>query len=511
MKALIISMLSCLGILFFVNGMAADILYDDFSQTHLDKDRWWPREYVREVIDGKLVIKLGNSSGMGAEMFPGMFLNELPIRNPEEITAIEVTTTLIEARVDSSPGTGSLARIAGYFYNINETGGATGDILAIVSMGDRGSGLEAFWQVFETTTDDSDAWTTIATGSLIIPGGLEYGVPYKLKLSYSQLESGEGQFIFEASDQIDTYTGPMVKRDPVKAFKGLSQLILAENSQNDGFIHVEFDDVIVNNSTQIYDDFSAPLDLGKWKNLEWIRRQDLDLGGLKVGNQRSDSSGSARTYITANPDTSYIEAKARVSSDSVFSPGGWGVARLRGTFYNAERGPGSGLEYNGFQGDVIFFLNLQMDSDNEMQARVWVNQMLDENGSTYTRVYEAEFPNAIYPDTDYFLSARFENNQLIFKCDDQTLINEIDTPKYHPYQANPRILATKLFLESGESGYIKAFFDDVRVSDKDIIFCLQDYDFDTDMDGNDLLSFISDSKGVTLEDFCFHFGRTDCP
>ena len=64
-------------------AVSAEILYDDFSAPYLDGEKWWPREYVREVNGGKLIFKFGNSSGTGAEVAPGIFRNNLPIAKPD--------------------------------------------------------------------------------------------------------------------------------------------------------------------------------------------------------------------------------------------------------------------------------------------------------------------------------------------------------------------------------------------------------------------------------------------
>ena len=116
--------------LFSVSSLCAEKkLYDDFSTGRLDGSKWRQREYVREIVNEELVIKLGNRSpGMGAEITPGVFRIPLSIANPEAINSIECDITIMEAHLDSAIGSKSFIRIGGYFYNKNDTGGATGDI-----------------------------------------------------------------------------------------------------------------------------------------------------------------------------------------------------------------------------------------------------------------------------------------------------------------------------------------------------------------------------------------------
>ena len=136
---------------------AGKTLYDDFSTKYLDGKKWYQRNYVREIVNGQFVSKIGNRSpGMGAEVIPGIFRNHLPFATPEaletldDIKIIECDITVVETQLDSAPGSRSSAIIFGYFYNINTSGGAIGDILALLRIGDRGNGgLEASWVVVE--------------------------------------------------------------------------------------------------------------------------------------------------------------------------------------------------------------------------------------------------------------------------------------------------------------------------------------------------------------------------
>ena len=127
-------------ILFSTGNIFAEIkLYDDFSTGYIDGNKWRQREYVLEIVNAELVFKLGNRSpGMGAEVAPGFFRNNLPIKNPEVINSIECDITVMEAQLDSAIGSKSFIRIGGYFYNKNDTGDATGDIFAQIMIGDQG-------------------------------------------------------------------------------------------------------------------------------------------------------------------------------------------------------------------------------------------------------------------------------------------------------------------------------------------------------------------------------------
>ena len=155
-QALLFSIIVLFSSLFGLpgNALSGKILYDDLSTGRLVENKWWPREYVREIVDGKLVLKLGNSSGMGAEILPGLFRNNIGMLNPESIQTIECEIEIIEASTDSAAGSRAFARIAGQFYNTNTTGGLAGDIAFEIMIGERGNnGIEAFREVSEYLTE----------------------------------------------------------------------------------------------------------------------------------------------------------------------------------------------------------------------------------------------------------------------------------------------------------------------------------------------------------------------
>jgi hypothetical protein len=494
----------------FGSAKGADILFDDFSTPHLDGARWWPREYVREVTDGQLKLELGNSTGMGAEVEPGKFRVFLPFAAPETLNAIEAQVTVSKAILDSVPGSASFIRRGGYFCNTGSAA-AIGDVFAKIIIGDLGNGgLEVFWQVQEKLSESPPStWDVLDSGTLISAGGVLADTAYRLKISFEKLIDNRGRLVFEADGHSAVYISPAPVLDPAGSGKYITAGIDADSGFDNGFISGKVDDVRVNNQTTVYDDFSLPLNFSNWESLEWVRTIDPSRQALKAQIQRTDRTGGARTYL-ARRDTSFIEARVRLNSDSVFSPGGWGEARLLGFFYNDSHGPGSGLDYNGYKGEVFADVSLHVYSDG-IASKIWVGRSENADFSSETEVFRGTFSDPVYWNTDYLLSIRFIESKLIFKCNEQTIIFPIETPRYQPYVKYRRRLESKVYLDPGESGYMKAFYDDVRISDHDIVFCLQDYNFDQDMDGSDIYDFLADAKDVTLEQFAAHFGRTDCP
>ena len=159
-------------------AFGAKSLYDDFSGTYIDSQKWEHREFVREVVGGKLVSKIGNASGNG------YFRNRTPFQNPESITDIECEITVVKTNLETGSQPSSFVRIDGFFYNTQFSGGVTGDIWAGVFIGDRGNGgLEAFWSVDEALDDDLTNWENKGSGTLIGPGSLNYITSYTTKIN----------------------------------------------------------------------------------------------------------------------------------------------------------------------------------------------------------------------------------------------------------------------------------------------------------------------------------------
>jgi hypothetical protein len=442
-------------------SFAGKTLYDDFSVNYIDATKWMQRTYVREIVGGQYVSKLGNRSpGMSAEVAPDVFRNNLPFKNPDSINSIECEITIVETELDSALNPSSFARVAGYFYSINEAGGATGDIFAHIMIGDRGNGgLEAFWEVQEMLSDDTRTWQVIGSGTVIGPGTLGYNNAYNVKISYD----GDRTFSFFVNGQsAPPFLGPARKRASVSSFKALSTGINATNGSNNGFVFAKFDNARINDETTVYDDFStSPLDLSKWRDVEWVRK--ISNGFLHAYIQNVDQRNQVSTYLTKT-DAPFVEAKARIKSDSQLFNGANGIARIQGFFYNDTRGPGSGQPYNQYEGDVFAEVRLQYYSDGSLRARARVSRTDDADQTSSTDLLNEDFtPPSL--DTDYTISIRYTGSQLILKCNDEEFTHNISTATYKPYGEH-RCLRTRINLDPGDSGYMKALFDDVYIEEK---------------------------------------------
>jgi len=447
---------------------AGKTLYDDFSADYLDGKKWFQRTYVREIVNGQFVSKLGNRSpGMGAEVAPGVFRNNLSFAPPtapktlDDIKIIECEITIVEAKLDSATDSKSFTRIAGYFYSKNETGGATGDIFSHIMIGDQGNGkLEAFWEVQEMLSDDTRTWSVIGSGTISDFDTSIIDPPYKAKISYD----GDRTFSFIVNDlYTDSYIGPIKKRAAVTPWKGISTGINATNGSNNGYVSAKFDNVKINDETSVYDNFSSDLiDPAKWQEKEGVREVPSDY--LRANIIGYGSTQRANTNLIEK-DAPYLEAQVRIDGGSDLSPGAYGVGRIQGYYYNESRGPGSGQSHNKYEGDVFVRVWLRYNGDDTFSANAYVDRSNDENESDWTNLFSHNFSVPIVLDTYYTLSIRFEGKKLIFGCNGEIAEHEIDTPIYPAYGEH-RSLQARVYLDSGETGYIKVRFDDIFIEKK---------------------------------------------
>jgi hypothetical protein len=293
------------GLIVNTQAFAASALYDDFSETYIDAQKWIERELVREVVGGQLVSKIGNNTNAPDT-------NTTSFQNPSSINIIQCDITVVATNLDTGTNPYSVARIEGVFYNASNPETQQGNIWAGVYIGDRGNGIEAWWTVQESQDDQGTIWNTLGTGTLNVPG-LAYGNPYTTKLEYD----GTNGFTFTVAGVNDSFTGPPLIGATANPFKALRTRARSHVGSGTGYVSALFDNVFVNNAP--YDDFStAPLDRTKWLQNEETR--EIANGKLRLNWQGFDST--SQTSLTLVPDdTPYLEAKVRIETGSQVSIG----------------------------------------------------------------------------------------------------------------------------------------------------------------------------------------------
>jgi hypothetical protein len=204
------------------------------------------------------------------------------------------------------------------------------------------------------------------------------------------------------------------------------------------------------------------LDQSKWNAPEGVR--DIRNGAAAMLIQAAGKQ-SQISLLPLNQNTPYLEAKVTIDSASVLSTGASAIARLAGYLYNDSRGPGSGLAYIGYTGNVFAQVMLMMEDDRNLKAKIHVYSNSTPDESSGITLLSKDFTTPIFFNTAYTLGIGISGNVLTFKCADETITYTISTPVYPPYQGGHRQLRTRIYADLGESGFMKTYYDDVYIDD----------------------------------------------
>jgi hypothetical protein len=159
-----------------------------------------------------------------------------------------------------------------------------------------------------------------------------------------------------------------------------------------------------------------------------------------------------------------MEAKVSLESGS-FVNGNRGVARLTTQFYNDTHGEGSGNPaYRGDEGEIFSIVFLQMNTDNTLVAKAYIERADDPDWNNYTTLLNHTFAMPVELDKQYRLSVELKDAQLIFKCNEEKIVYPITTDIY-PSKNNWMAVTSRVY--AGTGGLIKANFDDIRLYNRD--------------------------------------------
>ena len=132
-KKICLSIVGCFAAFILATQSSSLTLYDDFSGTSIDKLKWKQAEWVREIRDGKLVLKQASPNPMVATGYPFNYQpNTLQFSDSNSVNSIQSDVTVLEYGIVNSAMI--RARLGGIFYNDGTPGGGyVGDIYAEIS------------------------------------------------------------------------------------------------------------------------------------------------------------------------------------------------------------------------------------------------------------------------------------------------------------------------------------------------------------------------------------------
>ncbi len=434
---------------------STQVIYDDFETEPIDLAKWEESGQVREISDGKLRL---NIQGYDRKSTIQTYLVNDDTRYYEARVLVERGSYVSEGAVGA-------ASLSGYFYNDSRGSGSgqdynqhEGDVwLDIRITLDENNLLKARASATRSNNTDTSSETEIF--------GQEFSTSVAFDAEYTfSIELTDSEIIFKCNNESLTYSMTTPVYAPSETDKRLMSRIYADSGEF-GYFKTRFDDVFTSKGGEPYDDFETDtIDPAKWQSVEQIR--EISDGKLRMGIRGFDEE-SVTTVHQAGNYTSYLEAKVLIESGSQVSPGATAIGRIGGCFHNETRGPGSGQDYNGYEGDVWVNNYIMLDENNNLKATAVAFRSDDADWSDTTGLFEQDFLMPILFDKEYILSIELSDTGLIFKCNNEVLNFPLTNPIYELYGGGGRVISSRVHADPGESGYIKSQFDDVFVTKLD--------------------------------------------
>ena len=172
---------------------------DEFTGDMIDRTIWADLEFVREIVNQKLVseVRAPNTSDSTGYTYRWAN-NSLNFPYPEEVNSIQAEVSVLRI-IHTNPTGGTRAMLTGRWYNDGTSGG--GDIWAAVLLGATpAGGLQARWEVYRFTNPEGTTWEFIKDGNFAT--SVTFGESYTLYISY---DSGLNQFTFKIGNETKTF------------------------------------------------------------------------------------------------------------------------------------------------------------------------------------------------------------------------------------------------------------------------------------------------------------------
>ncbi len=454
--------------LFFVALAAALALYatagayDNFTEDLLDQANWSNYEKAKILLPSGKLFSMARSTEQGK-----LTLELFHFSNPQNIYSIkaEVAIQQIAVTQNASNNAEAEARLSGHFYNTKSSPtGYGGNVFAHVSIGERGNGLEAYWEIAEALNDDRSSWDQLGSGTMVDPGTLMTGTVYILELEYDE---SQNQFRFTISDQASAVLGSAQFDFSNRMGPAYSPWVsLGTVAYNDvTMASATFDNIYTKSSPDgsytLYDDCSS-YSTSKWDTLQFGRYLS---DGKQVSVTQSDGSRvTNRLVFNGAPD--YIEAKVAVSSETDIPAGGRGIARIDGYYFNDTTPPS---QQTGYANNVWAHIMLTANG-NQLNGSCNVSKSLNDDESQWDDGWSQNFDLFNFQfDQTYTLSIEFTGAAFNFKISDGMLTQihtytlPAGTQVYDAYEEF-RSVRTRVYENNLGGGYIKATFDNVRTA-----------------------------------------------
>jgi len=318
------------------------------------------------------------------------------------------------------------ADFSGFFYNKNVSpSDAAGDVFFIIRFGDKGSGLEAWWEIWEVQDADYIVWNLFAGETIDPPsGGWQMSTDYTVDVVYDNVKTFAGTFGPQAivgavgPDKGDSafYAGKWIR---VRA--ELNQALTDVPDTN--IIHAVYDDISIDTGSglTLHDDFnSGSLSTSLWDSGRLLRDVTVVNNRLKMSYKTADTdiiSNNGVSLRAGLPEmyetTKYLQADMEIV-DGVTPDGTRSEVLLEGGFgngkYTTENFPGNS------DGEIFAAVRLRKRSDAPYayDTACWVIMCQDANCTSYIDYIWNNAFAPINPDTKY--TASLQKSGTVFSC-----------------------------------------------------------------------------------------------
>jgi hypothetical protein len=444
--------LCIVGLLMSQSAYSATGILEDFSNS-INADNFNQTEKVvaLDTANQKLILSSGASSTSQ------IWLSNLLSLNNPGVTSLGADLTVTNLTLGESTTQQASVTIAGTFYNSDSATASTsmGEVWVNVSLGDRGNGLEAWYEV-QVSTSDNWSTSTVNQGTI---GTIVLDKSHSVLISYD----GDKTFSFTLDGGAPlTFVGPNKIGAPYNNRQAVrTRLLFGEdnstpNDTSDGgtsdgsaaTISGTVDNVMSDGA--LVDAFAAAsIDQGIWGSDEFstkVVNGKLDLIA------KSGGTSTQRTSISLkNPDINFLGAKVTLLSTSTQTDTARVRARVGGYWYNDT------LDGNGLEGEIFSSFIIER-AEGVLQATVGVFRCGDANCDTGTEPFWEKLGTTIAMDTAYEISIEKTASSLVYRMGGEIVYTHDITTQIYPSKDNYKMVRAEIRDDVGEA---HARFDDI--------------------------------------------------
>lgn len=406
---------------------AGTTLFDDFfNSVSMDRFRGMEKEIKVDTTDEKVEFSAGTRGYLSASIANNLTLID------DDTSFFQVDLTLLDASLSNPETQQALLGIAGVYYNAESANqsDSLGEVFVRVAIGDRGNGLEAW---YELQVSSSDTWNTsaITTASF---GTVELNRAYTASITYDGDNSFTIVFDHGAAVVVD---GPPRAGSAFEPLRYLNNRIRLgqDNSTPDlsdslpdvnepVFIAGAVDNVVID--AGLVDDFSADdIDKGIWVQDQTKVAADSGSMLMKITSQGTQVT---ERFWVRKKGLNAIGATLTLMSSSTINDSTLVRGRLTHFLSNDTYDIENGGPANGQEG-LIWTQFLIEREGGENRVVVYAERVKDADWSTWDELFWINL-GPINLDQPYALLVEKSGTRVDYRLDG-TLVHSFDLATDH--------------------------------------------------------------------------------